>query len=168
MAGFLNWGGRIALYFLFRFALFEMYPAWRMHFRIALYAIVILWVYNEFPALKRGVGRLLDKEPDESDDKDSWAELKDFATLVVGVMVVLLGSTFGQTFVESIQASAASSLIDDRPFDVLIGVLRIAGFLLTAILFVRYSWALLLGKRFVKTKDAAEEQPAEDTAGEQA
>ena len=167
MSDLLNWFGRIVLYFLFKYALFQMYPAWRMHFRIALYTIVVLWVYNEFPALQRAVRRWLKVEPDGSDDKDDWAELKDFVTLVVGVMVVLIGSTLGQTFLENIRGPEVRSLIVDGFFDILIGTLQLLGFMIPPIMFIRYGWALLRGKRFFKVEDADKQQPVEDTDEQQ-
>ena len=160
MAGFLNWGGRIALYFLFRSALYLLVPDWRAEIRIVLYAVLALWLYNEFPALNRAVRRWLGVEPDESDDEDSWAELKDFAFLVVGVLVIQVVSALGQRFVER--------NLDPEHFVAVIGFLQIAGFLLTAGLFVRYGWALLRGKRFIKGEDADKKQAAEDTVEEQA
>ena len=160
MAGFLNWGGRIVLYFLFRYALYLLVPGWRAEIRIVLYAVLALWLYNEFPALNRAVRRWLNVEPDKSDDKDSWAELKDFAFLVVGVLVVLVGSAVCQLFFER--------SLDPEHFGTVIGFVQIAGFLLTAALFIRYGWALLRGKRFIKVEDADKQQPAEDTVEEQA
>lgn len=159
MAVFLNWVGRIALYFIFRSALYLLVPGWRAEIRIVLYAVLALWLYNDFPALNRAVRRWLNVEPDESDDKDSWAELKDFAFLVAGVLVIQVGSAVGQTFFEN--------NLDPEHFVTVIGFLQILGFLLTAGLFVRYGWALLRGKRFIKVEDADKQQAVEDTTEEQ-
>ena len=152
MSSLLNWVGRIVLFYIFRAALYLMFPGWRMEIRAVMYAVIALWIYNEFPALRRPVRKWLRVEPDESYDKDNWVELKDFAALVVGVMVVLVGATVGQTFFEDVS---------------LIGMLQIFGFLITASLFLRYGWAVLRGKRFYKVEDADKQQPVEDTDEQQ-
>ena len=104
-------------------------------------------MYNEFPTLRRPVRKWLQVEPDESYDKDDWVELRDFAALVVGVMIVLVGATVGQTFFED---------------NSLIGMLQIFGFLITTSLFLRYGWAVLRVKRFYRAEDEDKQQPVED------
>ena len=153
MSGFLNWVGRIVLFFIFRAALYLMFPVWRLEIRAVMYVIVALWIYNEIPALRRAVRKWLNVEPDETYDKDDWVELKDFAALGVSVLVILVGSRVARTYLENIGGPEVYAGTGDNIYFLLIMALYVCTFVLVPMMFIRYSWAVVRGKKFFKIED---------------
>ena len=152
MVGFLNWVGRIVLFYFFRAALYLMFPVWRLEIRAVMYVIFALWIYNDFPALRRAVLKWLNAKPDVSYDKDNWVELKDFAALSVSVLVILVGSRVARTFLENLGGPEVYA--GDNFYFLLIMGLYILTIVLVPMMFIRYSWAVIRGKKFFKIEDA--------------
>ena len=92
---------------------------------------------------------------------------RDFAALVVVVMVVIVVATVGQLFLEIIRGPEVRAGSGYSFINILVGLLQIFGFVIPAIMFIRYGRALLRGERFFKVEDENKQQPVEDTAEEQ-